>query len=187
MSSRATHLRRPTAAETPDGSYVADRRRMVTERLRLAATLGLVPFTLSALMDGVIFPDRHPHGFTANVIQAVLCIVVALLTLLIDLKRQGKTIAAYGAPAKGNTLLNYCGIGADILEFTVDRSPAKAGLFLPGTRLPILHPEVIDAVKPDYLLILPWNIRDEIMDQMAHIRGWGGKFIVPIPTATVIG
>jgi SAM-dependent methyltransferase len=110
----------------------------------------------------------------------------ALLSLLIELKRAGKTIVGYGAPAKGNTLLNYCGIGADMLEFTVDLSKKKQGMFLPGTRLPIKSPEAIDAVKPDYVLILPWNIKEEIMVQMARIRGWGGKFIVPIPFAEIL-
>ena len=109
-----------------------------------------------------------------------------LLTLLIDLKRQGKSIAAYGAPGKGNTLLNYCGVGTDFLDFTVDRSPHKQGNFLPGTRVPILHPDAVDDRRPDYLLILPWNLADEIVGQMAHVREWGGRFIVPIPEATVL-
>lgn len=109
----------------------------------------------------------------------------ALLTLLIDLKRDGKTIVGYGAPAKGNTLLNYCGIRSDFLPFTVDRSPHKQGLLLPGTRIPVYSPEKIAATRPDYVLILPWNLREEIAEQMAFIRDWGGRFIVPIPTATV--
>jgi len=110
----------------------------------------------------------------------------ALLSLLIDLKRQGKTIAAYGAPAKGNTLLNYCGVGADMIDFTVDMSPHKQGMFLPGTRLPILAPKAIEDAKPDYLLILPWNLEHEIVTQMAVIREWGGKFIVPIPVPRIV-
>jgi SAM-dependent methyltransferase len=109
----------------------------------------------------------------------------ALLELLIGLKRQGKTIVGYGAPAKGNTLLNYCGVGADFLEFTVDRSPQKQGKYLPGTRLSIKSPEAIDALKPDFVLILPWNIKDEVIEQQAHIRKWGGKFIIPIPRAQI--
>ncbi|WJH39052.1 class I SAM-dependent methyltransferase [Aliirhizobium terrae] len=110
----------------------------------------------------------------------------SLLELLISLKRDGKTIVGYGAPAKGNTLLNYCGIGSDFIEFTVDRSPQKQGMYLPGTRLSIKAPEAIAEVKPDYVLILPWNIKDEVIAQMSHIREWGGKFIVPIPSATII-
>jgi hypothetical protein len=109
-----------------------------------------------------------------------------LLDLLIDAKRAGKRVVGYGAPGKGNTLLNYCGIRADFLDFTVDRNPYKQGKFLPGTHIPILAPEKIDEVKPDYILILPWNFKDEIMKQLAHARGWGAKFIVPIPEATVI-
>ncbi len=104
-----------------------------------------------------------------------------LLSFLIAAKQQGKSIAAYGAPAKGNTLLNYCGIRTDFIDYTVDRSPHKQGLFLPGTHIPIEHPDKIKQTQPDYLLILPWNLKDEIMQQMAHIREWGGQFVVPIP------
>ncbi|MBA1158180.1 class I SAM-dependent methyltransferase [Microvirga mediterraneensis] len=110
----------------------------------------------------------------------------SLLELLIRLKREGKHIVGYGAPAKGNTLLNYCGIGTDMLDFTVDRSPYKQGRFLPGTRLPILDPAAIDQARPDYVLILPWNLKEEITEQLASIRSWGGRFIVPIPVATVL-
>lgn len=110
----------------------------------------------------------------------------ALLSLLIDLKRKGKTIAAYGAPAKGNTLLNYCGVGADMIDFTVDMSPHKQGMFLPGTRLAILEPAAIAKAKPDFLVILPWNLEDEIKEQMAGINEWGGKFIVPIPVPRIV-
>jgi hypothetical protein len=110
-----------------------------------------------------------------------------LLQLLSEAKRAGKRIVGYGAPGKGNTLLNYCGIRGDFLDFTVDRNPYKQGKFLPGTHVPILAPEKLDEAKPDYILILPWNFKDEIMKQLAHARGWGAKFIVPIPEATVIG
>ncbi len=108
-----------------------------------------------------------------------------LLAFLIEAKRQGRTIVGYGAPGKGNTLLNYCGIRTDFLEYTVDRSPYKQGKFLPGTHIPIFAPDNIRATRPDYLLILPWNLKDEIMDQMAYIRDWGGQFIVPIPEPRV--
>jgi len=104
-----------------------------------------------------------------------------LLSFLIDAKRQGKAVVGYGAPAKGNTLLNYCGIRNDFIDYTVDLSPHKQGLFLPGTHLPIFSPERIRETKPDYVLILPWNLKDEVMNQMAHIRVWGGQFVVPIP------
>jgi SAM-dependent methyltransferase len=108
-----------------------------------------------------------------------------LLDFLIRAKRSGKKIAGYGAPAKGNTLLNYCAIRTDFLEYTVDRSPHKQGKFLPGTHIPIYPVDQIRQTRPDYLLILPWNLKDEIMQQNAYIRDWGGKFVVPIPEVTV--
>ncbi len=108
-----------------------------------------------------------------------------LLEFLIEAKRKGKVIVGYGAPGKGNTLLNYCGIRSDFIEYTVDRNPYKQGKFLPGTHIPIYAPEKISETKPDYVFILPWNFRDEIMQQMGFIREWGGKFVVPIPEARV--
>jgi SAM-dependent methyltransferase len=109
-----------------------------------------------------------------------------LLSFLIAAKDAGKVICGYGAPGKGNTLLNYCGIGTDFLEFTVDRNPYKHGRFTPGMHIPIRPVEAIDAARPDYVLILPWNLKDEIMQQMSHVSAWGGKFIVPIPELAVI-
>ena len=108
-----------------------------------------------------------------------------LLDFLIKAKREGKSIAGYGAPGKGNTLLNYCGIRTDFLDYTVDRNPYKQGKFLPGTHIPIYAPDKIDETQPDYVLILPWNFKDEIMAQMAHIQAWGGQFVVPIPEVKV--
>jgi len=108
-----------------------------------------------------------------------------LLSFLIEAKGQGKIIVGYGAPAKGNTLLNYCGIRNDFIDYTVDLNPHKQGLFLPGTHLPIFSPEKINETKPDYVLILPWNLKDEVMAQMASIREWGGQFVVPIPELQV--
>jgi hypothetical protein len=110
-----------------------------------------------------------------------------LLELLIEAKRKGKRIAGYGAPGKGNTLLNYCGIRSDFLDYVVDRNPYKHGRFLPGTHVPIFAPERIDETRPDYVLILPWNLKAEIMKQLAHVREWGGRFIVPIPEAVIEG
>jgi len=109
-----------------------------------------------------------------------------LLEFLIRVKNRGESIAGYGAPAKGNTLLNYCGIRTDFIDFTVDRNPYKQGKFLPGTHIPIFAPEKIDEARPDCVLILPWNFKDEIIEQMSHIRSWGGKFVAPIPETTVI-
>ena len=108
-----------------------------------------------------------------------------LLDFLITAKRQGKSIAGYGAPGKGNTLLNYCGIRCDFIDYTVDRSPYKQGQLLPGTHIPIFHPDKIKETKPDYLLILPWNLKDEIMQQMSYVRDWGCQFVVPIPSVEV--
>lgn len=108
-----------------------------------------------------------------------------LLEFLISAKRAGKTIVGYGAPAKGNTLLNYCGIRNDFLDYTVDVSPHKQNQFLPGTHIPIFAPTKISETKPDYVLILPWNLREEIMKQMNQIKQWGGKFVVPIPEVKV--
>jgi SAM-dependent methyltransferase len=110
----------------------------------------------------------------------------ALLELLIRLRREGKRVAGYGAPGKGNTLLNYCGIRSDFLEFTVDRNPYKHGRLLPGTHIAIHPVERIRERRPDYLLILPWNLKDEIVAQLAYVREWGAKFIVPIPSARVL-
>jgi hypothetical protein len=108
-----------------------------------------------------------------------------LLEFLIQTKRAGKSVAGYGAPGKGNTLLNYCGIRTDFIDYTVDRNPYKHGKFLPGTHIPIFPPEEILRTKPDFVLILPWNLKDEIVKQLAYIREWGGKFVVPIPEVTV--
>jgi SAM-dependent methyltransferase len=109
-----------------------------------------------------------------------------LLSLLVAMKDGGKVICGYGAPGKGNTLLNYCGIGTDFLDFTVDRNPHKHGRFTPGMHIPIQPVDMIDVARPDYILILPWNLKHEIVHQMRHVGDWGGKFIVPIPHAMII-
>jgi SAM-dependent methyltransferase len=109
-----------------------------------------------------------------------------LLNFLIEAKGSGRSLAGYGAPGKGNTLLNYCGIRTDFLDYTVDRNPYKQGKYLPGTHIPIFPPDRIFQTKPDYVMVLPWNLKDEIMSQLADIRGWGGRFVVPIPEALII-
>lgn len=108
-----------------------------------------------------------------------------LLSFLITAKNEGRRVAAYGAPGKGNTLLNYCGIRTDFIDYAVDRNPYKHGRFTPGTRIPIFPPEKIAETRPDYVLVLPWNLEEEIRSQLAYIRDWGGKFVVPIPEARV--
>jgi SAM-dependent methyltransferase len=109
-----------------------------------------------------------------------------LLDLLIALRREGKSIAGYGAPGKGNTLLNHCGIRADLLSYTVDRSPVKQGKFLPGTHIPIYAPSRLAETKPDYVLVLPWNLREELTEQLAYVRDWGGRLVFPIPALEVV-
>jgi len=121
----------------------------------------------------------------ANFSEQVQQLKHQLLSFLIDAKANGKTIVGYGAPAKGNTLLNYCGIRTDFIDYTVDRNPHKQGLWLPGTRIPIFDPEQIRTTQPDYLLILPWNLKTEVMENMSFIREWGGEFITVIPEVTV--
>lgn len=111
---------------------------------------------------------------------------IKLLRFLVDAREQGKSVVAYGAPAKGNTLLNYCGIGQDMIDYAVDRSPHKQGRFMPGSHIPIFHPNKLRETRPDYVLILPWNLQDEIIAENSYISEWGGRWVVPIPEARVI-
>jgi SAM-dependent methyltransferase len=120
-------------------------------------------------------------SFASQVKQTKL----ALMQFLIAAAQQGKTVAGYGAPGKSATLLHYCGIGKDLIEYTVDRSPYKQGRFLPGSRIPIYHPSRIRETRPDYVVILPWNLKDEIMEQLRYIGEWGGRFVVPVPKVAV--
>jgi hypothetical protein len=131
--------------------------------------------------DGVMSIDRY-RAF-ADLVHASKR---DLLRFLITAKEAGKSVVGYGAPAKGNTLLNYCGIKTDMLAYTVDRNPHKQNHLLPGSRIPIHDPSMIERTRPDYVLILPWNIRDEVMRQMAGIRAWGGRFVVPLPEVEVL-
>ena len=154
----------------------------------------LVNRTLLGLArDGVpvvAIAGNHDHAATIDAYRgfAEACIEVkaGLLEFLLDARRAGRRVAAYGAPAKGNTLLNYCGVGPELLPCTVDRSPHKQGRHLPGTHIPVLPVEEIARRRPDYLFILPWNLEREIVEQMAEIRSWGGKFVTPIPRIKVI-
>jgi SAM-dependent methyltransferase len=109
----------------------------------------------------------------------------AFVDFLLTAAREGKSGAGYGAPGKSATLLHYCGIGKDLIAYTVDRSPYKQGRFLPGTHIPIYHPDRIRDMKPDYIVILPWNLKDEITEQLQYVRDWGGQFVLPIPNVTV--
>lgn len=109
-----------------------------------------------------------------------------ILNMLCRLKEEGRSIAAYGAPAKGNTVLNYTGVGTDFIEFTVDRNPVKQGLFLPGTSIPVLDVSALEEKRPHYVIVLPWNLAEEIMKEQANIRSWGGRFIILLPTPRIL-
>ena len=109
-----------------------------------------------------------------------------LVAFLIEARRAGKTVVGYGAPGKGNTLLNYCGIRPDLLAYTVDRNPYKHGRYTPGTRIPVLAPERIAEDRPDYVLVLPWNLRAELTEQLSYVREWGGRLVFPIPTLEIV-
>ncbi len=154
------------------GRHAEDRSKPVSDR-----AIGLRNRELSAGLNQM----KTYIGFTDQVKETKR----NLLEFLIEAKRAGKSVVGYGAPGKGNTLLNYCGIRQDFLDYTVDRNPYKQGKYTPGTHIPILDPEKIRESKPDYLLLLPWNLKDEIMQQMAYIREWGGQFVVPIPSVKV--
>ena len=117
--------------------------------------------------------------------ERVVSIKRDILQFLIEQRLQRKSVVAYGAPGKGNTLLNYCGIRKDMIEYTVDRSEHKHGRYTPGTRIPIYHPDRIRETRPDFLFILPWNLKSEIMEQTAYIREWGGRWVVPIPSIEI--
>jgi hypothetical protein len=155
----------------PPGSFASDRddgpRRMEDLLAREREAGLLEPATYDAFEERVRATKRK------------------LLRFLLDARERGERVAGYGAPAKGNTLLNYCGVGPDLLPFTVDLSPHKQGRFLPGTRIPIAAPDRLREERPDYVLILPWNLKDEIVEQMADVRSWGGRFVVAIPELRV--
>jgi SAM-dependent methyltransferase len=155
------------------GRHVADESKPITDRVAAMHRI-----ELEAEFDRL---DGYA-GFSRRVSETKR----KLLSFLIETKRADRSIAGYGAPGKGNTLLNYCGIRTDFLDYTVDRNPYKQGKFTPGTRIPIHPPERIRETRPDYLLILPWNLKDEIIKQIAYIREWGGQFVVPIPEVQVL-
>jgi len=135
---------------------------------------------LLAREDGQGLRDPETYGRFAEGVRESKR---ALLELLIDLRRRGRQVVGYGAPGKGNTLLNYCGIRTDLLDYTVDRNPYKQGKFTPGTHIPIHAPELIAQTRPDVILILPWNLAREIGEQLAFTAEWGARLVVPIPTA----
>jgi hypothetical protein len=121
-------------------------------------------------------------GFAAEVMR----IKADLLEFLLTAAKEGRSVAGYGAPGKGNTLLNHCGIRSDLLAYTVDRSPFKQGKFLPGTHIPIFPPERLAETRPDYIVVLPWNLREEISRQLEYVRSWGGRLVFPIPQLDIV-
>lgn len=142
------------------------------------------PNVQKVISDEIKFGLDRVSGYEGYA-QQVRDTKFALVDFLLNAAKQGKKVAAYGAPGKSATLLNYCGIGKDLIAYTVDRSPYKQGRFLPGTHIPIFHPDRIRETKPDYVVILPWNLKGEIMKQLEFIREWGGRFVVPIPKVAV--
>lgn len=166
------------ALETHGGSF---RLFVCRQEASRAASSRLVAMRAEESAAGLDRPGTY-----ADWGREVVALKMDLLELLIGLKRQGARIAAYGAPAKGNTLLNYCGIKSDFIDFTVDRAPSKQNRFLPGSRIPVLPVEAVAQAKPEYLLVLPWNLRAEILEQMAFIRDWGGRFILPAPKPEIV-
>ena len=141
---------------------------------------------VKAVLDAEEAVGLHTVAGHEGFARAVLRIKSDLLTFLIGAAAEGKTVAGYGAPGKGNTLLNHCGIRSDLLSYTVDRSPVKQGKFLPGTHIPIYAPERLAETKPDYILVLPWNLRDEISEQLSYVRSWGSRLVFPIPALDIV-
>jgi hypothetical protein len=158
--------------------------------LRIFVCHAEAPFARTAGVDDMIAVERaagldrlETYAGFAKLAVGVKC---GLLSFLIEARNAGKSVVGYGAPAKSNTLLNYCGVDTELLPYTVDISPHKQGRYLPGVQIPIYAPERIFETRPDYVLILPWNIKDEIMERMAGIRRWGGQFVIAIPALTVL-
>jgi SAM-dependent methyltransferase len=148
---------------------------------RHAVSPGVASLREREVADGFLDMARY-QGFGAQVRDTKR----KLLSFLIDAKNQGKKVVGYGAPGKGNTLLNYCGIRTDFLDFTTDANPYKQGKYTPGTRIPIVAPQKLREARPDYVLILPWNLKDEISREAAYIAEWGGRFVIPIPEVKIL-
>jgi SAM-dependent methyltransferase len=153
---------------------------------RSAEAAGEPSERVKAVLDAEEAAGLHTVEGHAGFASEVLRIKSDLVEFLVEAARQGKSVAGYGAPGKGNTLLNHCGIRSDLLAYTVDRSPVKQGKFLPGTHIPIYAPERLAETKPDYILVLPWNLREEISGQLAYARSWGGRLVFPIPALEVV-
>jgi hypothetical protein len=185
-------LRTAAEALATGGLRVVDVEELPTHggSLRLMATPSAAAGAPSDRVVQVLEDERRAGLHTleghAGFADEVFRVKADLLDYLVRARRDGRTVAGYGAPGKGNTLLNHCGIREDLLAFTVDRSPHKHGMFLPGTHIPIHPPERLAEVRPDDVLILPWNLRDEIAHQLAYTREWGARLVVPIPSLEVL-
>jgi hypothetical protein len=153
---------------------------------RHAAAAGEPSATVKSVLEAEAAAGLHTLDGHGEFHKAVFQIKHDLLDFLMTARAEGRTVVGYGAPGKGNTLLNHCGIREDLLKYTVDRSPHKHGWFLPGTHIPIHQPDRIAQDKPDYVLVLPWNLRTEISEQLAYVREWGGKLVFPIPALEVV-
>jgi len=153
---------------------------------RPAQSAGESTERVKSVLDDEAAAGLHTVGGHEGFAADVLKIKSDLLEFLLAAARDGKSVAGYGAPGKGNTLLNHCGIRSDLLSYTVDRSPVKQGKFLPGTHIPIHAPERLAQTKPDYVLVLPWNLRDELTEQLDYVRHWGGRLVFPIPALEVV-
>ncbi len=152
---------------------------------RPGATAGEPSSAVKAVLEAEAAAGLHTVEGHAGFAEAVFGIKRDLVRFLLDARERGKRVVGYGAPGKGNTLLNHCGVRADLLAYTVDRSPYKQGMFLPGTHIPIHPPDRIAEDRPDYVLILPWNLRTELTEQLAYVREWGGALVFPIPSLEV--
>ena len=151
-----------------------------------AAALHIVTGSVAAILEEEAVAGLNNGATFDGFAQGVWETKRQFINFLVDAKRAQKSVAAYGAAAKGNTLLNYCGVGSDLIEFVADKNPTKQGRLLPGSRIHVVDPQVIFDRKPDFLVVLPWNIKDEVIKQLAEVRGWGGKFVVAIPSLQVI-
>ena len=141
---------------------------------------------MKAVLDEEYLVGLHSLAGHAGFAREVLKIKSDLLDFLVNAAREGRSVAGYGAPGKGNTLLNHCGIREDLLQYTVDRSPVKQGKFLPGTHIPICSPDHLAVTRPDYVLVLPWNLKVEISQQLEYAREWGARLVFPIPELEII-
>jgi SAM-dependent methyltransferase len=155
-----------------------------------AKHLGINTYDVTSNVAEILSTEKvikiNNSKYYIDFVASVQKLKYSLLKLLIKIKENDKIIVGYGAPGKGNTLLNYCGIGSDLIDFTVDKNPYKQNTLLPGSRIPVIDPSRIKQVKPDYILILPWNLKDEIISELEYVKEWGAQFIIPIPNLEII-